>query len=689
MKKKKLALLMAAALAFTSMDGTVFAVHASDLAVAEVEETTDEAEEIPVSDEQQTEGSDVAVEEENSGEELEEVTPLTDSDVLQEPNPFSDGSDEAGVSDTYEVKADEYVTVEEGTKNLSITENTCNEFGDYDFCCEFTPKEDGYYIFSIAGDDIISYLSLRDEGKIPVYNGSKPYRIGSRLQKGKTYEYDLTVIETGDISVSVTKGQEKAIKDVKLVGKNGVDTTSFQLFQELKELFDIEVTYADNSVETYAFDKNVNDTSRNWNITDAYGTVINVSWMSIESQIKDAYITYKIKFSYRDINTKDTVYTDLQSISCKSLQSLTQIQQGKVYNIPVLNGKQLPGKNQGFCFIPETSGYYIYEKNGTSSENYFSIDKINIEGGPFGGKDIIVIKNIGGDEGKGQNKGRIYLEAGEVYLVRGRNDSGDQVATIPFLIRDENKICEWKEISRTAPTCTKEGEIIEKCQNHPQEALKKTKIPALGHKYSTWTVAKKPTTVEKGIRERNCTVCANARQTETIAKLNATARLNVQTGTLPLKIKQSFTIKVSNLGEGDSIESWKSSNSKVAVVKNGKITAKKAGNAQITVKLKSGLSKTVKIKVQKSNVVTKSLKVSDKTTGRKIASKVTLKRKQTLKLSAEISPVTSRQKVTYSTSNKKIATVNSKGVVTAKKKGKATITVKSGNKTVKIKVTVK
>ena len=36
------------------------------------------------------------------------------------------------------------------------------------------------------------------------------------------------------------------------------------------------------------------------------------------------------------------------------------------------------------------------------------------------------------------------------------------------------------------------------------------------------------------------------------------------------------------------------------------------------------------------------------------------------------------------TSNKKIATVSSKGVIKAKKAGTATITVKSGSKTVKV-----
>ena len=52
-------------------------------------------------------------------------------------------------------------------------------------------------------------------------------------------------------------------------------------------------------------------------------------------------------------------------------------------------------------------------------------------------------------------------------------------------------------------------------------------------------------------------------------------------------------------------------------------------------------------------------------------------------------PFTSMEKITFKSSNNKVATVNSKGVITAKKKGKVTITVKSGKKTVKIKVTVK
>ena len=65
--------------------------------------------------------------------------------------------------------------------------------------------------------------------------------------------------------------------------------------------------------------------------------------------------------------------------------------------------------------------------------------------------------------------------------------------------------------------------------------------------------------------------------------------------------------------------------------------------------------------------------------------KVTLKKGKTLKLKVK----TNKKKVTFKSSNKKVATVSKAGKIKAKKKGKATITVKAGKKKVKIKVTVK
>ena len=63
--------------------------------------------------------------------------------------------------------------------------------------------------------------------------------------------------------------------------------------------------------------------------------------------------------------------------------------------------------------------------------------------------------------------------------------------------------------------------------------------------------------------------------------------------------------------------------------------------------------------------------------------KISVKKKKTYTIKAS-----SKTSISYTTSNKKIATVSSKGVVKGVAKGSCTVTVKSGTKSVKIKVTV-
>lgn len=130
---------------------------------------------------------------------------------------------------------------------------------------------------------------------------------------------------------------------------------------------------------------------------------------------------------------------------------------------------------------------------------------------------------------------------------------------------------------------------------------------------------------------------------------------------------------------------WKSSNKKVATVSSdGVVTAKKAGTCTITVKTKSGdFVASCKVKVSKYVAVKKlSLKKTS----------VTIKDGKTYKLETVFSPSKASNKViSWKSSNKKIATVSSKGVVTAVKPGTCTITGKSkdSGKKVTCKVTVK
>ena len=120
------------------------------------------------------------------------------------------------------------------------------------------------------------------------------------------------------------------------------------------------------------------------------------------------------------------------------------------------------------------------------------------------------------------------------------------------------------------------------------------------------------------------------------------------------------------------------------------IKGRKAGKkATITVLLKSGKKASFNVKVQKTTVQTKKLTVTNAVTKKKVGKTVTLKKGETLKLAAAAAPVTSQQKITYTSSDKKIASVTKKGQIKARKIGKATITVKSGAKTYRIKINVK
>ena len=354
-------------------------------------------------------------------------------------------------------------------------------------------------------------------------------------------------------------------------------------------------------------------------------------------------------------------------------------------------------------FTPEETGFYSVEM-------------------PNGGLSTAVDKKTG-ERWVDTN---YYFEKDRSYLIYVWADQKDAYVII------RRGACQWQMVTKTEPTCTEDAQYVMECKIHnhtysyssyyeekgkayghafstwkvTKEAtcasegseertcarckeVEKRTIPATGeHSYDSWKTTRESTVLNMGQQERVCSVCKK-KETKSIAKLKATISLNVS-GTIPLKTKQTFTPKVT-MGKGDKVVSWKSSNKKVvSVSRNGKVKGLKAGKtATITVQLQSGLKKSFKVKVQKKNVATKSLKVVNVSTGKKVSSKVSLKRKQTLKLAATVSPITSKEKVKYSSSNKKVVSVSSKGVIKAKKKGKATITVKSGKKTYKIKVTVK
>ena len=267
-------------------------------------------------------------------------------------------------------------------------------------------------------------------------------------------------------------------------------------------------------------------------------------------------------------------------------------------------------------------------------------------------------------------------EAGEKSKHCTICDAKEDVQEIPALGHDF-----VSKVTKKA-TCTVDGTLTYTCSRCNE--TKTETIKATGHKWSNWKRTTAATVFKPEVQTRKCSACNKSETRNVGKKLAPKATLNASTVTL--KVKQSTSrLKVTGLAKGDSVKSWKSSNSKIFTVRgksNGtcKITGKKRGTAKLQITLASGLKKTVKVKVQTVAVKTSKITVSKNVTVRK-GKRVTLK--------PVVTPFTSSQKVTYTSSNKKIATVSSKGVVTGKKKGTVKIIVKSGSKSVKVTVKVK
>ena len=149
---------------------------------------------------------------------------------------------------------------------------------------------------------------------------------------------------------------------------------------------------------------------------------------------------------------------------------------------------------------------------------------------------------------------------------------------------------------------------------------------------------------------------------------------------------QTKTIKVTH-ANGDNIYRKRGNlNLGLYNIKKGKsldtITIKPYNKiGQYTIELT--LNSVLKTKI---NLIVKSAK-TQKIYGVKKNITIKVGKKYTLK--PKLSPSYSKDKITYSSNNKKVVVVNSKGLVTARKKGTAYITIKSGSKYVKCKITVK
>lgn len=228
-----------------------------------------------------------------------------------------------------------------------------------------------------------------------------------------------------------------------------------------------------------------------------------------------------------------------------------------------------------------------------------------------------------------------------------------------------------------AATCTTPG-VTEgsHCATCGEVFVAQQEIPATGHT-PVIDPAVDATPYSSGLTEgSHCAVCgailvAQQEIPQIAVHISKSASTSVN-------VNDSFGIVV----DGRTIKSCKSGNKRVAsVTRDGVVTAKKAGTAKITIKLTDKKKITLKVKVVDPYAASSVAIAQGKN--------YTMKVGETLQLNAVLSPETAQSTLKWSSSKKKVASVSADGVVSALKKGKAKITVKTNNKkkaTITIKV---
>ncbi|WP_070041981.1 GH25 family lysozyme [Robinsoniella peoriensis] len=156
-------------------------------------------------------------------------------------------------------------------------------------------------------------------------------------------------------------------------------------------------------------------------------------------------------------------------------------------------------------------------------------------------------------------------------------------------------------------------------------------------------------------------------------------RISLNTSKITLGAKETYSLKTSvKPSRCTDSKRYTTSNKRVATVNSsGKITAKKPGRATITVTTGSGKTDTCVVEVKKAPAKVKLRRKS-----------VKLRKGKTYQIKPIISSNSQSNRITYISSRKAVATVDSRGKVKSRKKGVTYITVRTYNKK-SVQLTVK
>lgn len=566
----------------------------------------------------------------------------------------------------------------------------CNN--DYSEVFEFTPEVNGYYTFLINNitedtnidKDLYIYL-----GNSKIYCVSKEWDYNSlkfmyNLKAGETYNLYVESTDKKDYKIRATNYSDLHVFDYEeytaFIASGGTVNIVNEITEEIYDEYnDGNMYYYYVSPNKYILVSNIGfkNQSGKWLLDDAVSVNVepdNTSYndlyneMSGEKYYIDGYKT-KLKYFCNTNGSKLNYSTKLTDANSYILGVFGP--EKVIVRKVTLTGTQALKIGQTVQLTANTSTLSVLPPDiagvnwSSSNTNVATVDS----NGKVTGKGVgTVTITATSKDGNASASLKLTVATNVIYVSK-------------VTISGKNSVNVGSKIKLSAATSTNgQGNPTVAGVNWSSSNTSIATIDASGN-----VTGKKPgkvtiTAVSKDGK-------ASATYAVTVTEVKAT-KIKLNHKSLLMKKGTSFSkikVTISPNNVTNKKITWTSSNKKVATVtSSGKIKAVKAGTAVITAKTSNGKKASVKIKVTTADVKVTKVKVS--------GSKTLVKGKK-ISLKSEVTPVTAtNQKLTWKSSNTKIATVNSKGVVTGKKAGKVTITAtaKDGSKKkASIKITVK
>ena len=258
------------------------------------------------------------------------------------------------------------------------------------------------------------------------------------------------------------------------------------------------------------------------------------------------------------------------------------------------------------------------------------------------------------------------------------SSSNGKKATCKVTVTDKTIAVTKVTLDKTSVKLTKGATAQLKATVSPSDATNKT----ITWSSSNTSVAKVKNGKITAIKDGTATITAKSSNGKKAtckvtvsgsAKAVTSVTLNKTSLTLYIGGSAELTAKITPSDATNKTITWSSSNPSVATVKNGKVTALKAGTAKITAKSNNGKTATCNVTVKNEQAI--------HPTGITMVQKdVTIAVGKTKQLNASVTPANATEKtIKWTSSDSKVATVSSSGLVKGIKPGTVTITATTSN----------